>query len=188
MKNTRIKILILLMIISLIVIIKPIESDAAGLTVSASNTNPEVGSNITLTIGSGIGGKVSIKSSNSNVISVPSTTFIDYNSTSLSLNAKSVGTTTITVTCQDVVTTDAEPKQVTGSKSITINVKEKKQTTSNDKETTDTSNNSSKKLPASNKSNTNKEKVKKYRRNRTKGRGNSTIWNELTYANWSKRK
>lgn len=160
MKNTRIKILILLMIISLIVIIKPIESDAAGLTVSASNTNPEVGSNITLTIGSGIGGKVSIKSSNSNVISVPSTTFIDYNSTSLSLNAKSVGTTTITVTCQDVVTTDAEPKQVTGSKSVTINVKEKKKTTSTSKEPTDTSNSSSKKLPASNKSNTNKEKVK----------------------------
>lgn len=162
MKKKNVKIIILLTWIFILLIIIPKDTQAAGLTLSASNTKPEVGSNISLTIGSGIGGKVSIKSSNPNVISVPSTIFIDYNSTTINLSAKQVGTTNITVTAVDVVTTDAEPKEIKGSKTITISVNEKKEQvdSSNDNQSQSNNNSSSKKTPASNKSNTNKEKVK----------------------------
>lgn len=144
-------------------------SNAAGLSVSVNNKNPEVGTSINLTIGNGIGGRVKIVSSNSNVVSVPASEFIDYNSKTISLSAKAAGTTTITVTAVDVVTTDETPKEVTGSSSVTITVKEKPapvqtppqkiEPSQNNGGNSNSNQNSSTKTPASNKTNTDKTKT-----------------------------
>ena len=159
--NKKIIKLITMTFIIINIIFIPITSKAQkGLTLSASNQNPEVGSKFTLTVGSGVGGRISIKSSNPTVVSVEEKQKIEYNSASFTLTAKAVGQTTITVTAVDLATTDEEPKEVTGSKSITINVKEKQQPQTQINTQIDTINNSQQKLPATNKSNTNKEKVK----------------------------
>lgn len=170
--------IIILIFILIVMFIFTTKSYSASLTISASNLNPTVGDTITITIGSGVGGKVSLSSSNPSVISVPSSEFIDYNSTSITVKANAKGSATITVTAVDLVSTDAEPVEITGSKSITINVKEKQtssSTESSNQETstsggsssstssgssTSSSNSNPSKTSASNKPNTNKEAVK----------------------------
>lgn len=158
---------IILTIFTIILLVIPKDSNAAGLAVSVNNKNPEVGTSINLTIGNGIGGRVKIVSSNPNVISVPSSEFVDYNSKTISLNAKSAGTTTITVTAVDVVTTEENPKEVTGSSSVTVTVKEKQVPVQTPQEQTppqknngeNSKPNASTKTPASNKNNTDKTKT-----------------------------
>lgn len=165
MKNYIIKITTILAIIMLFTVTKSIA--APTLNVSASNLNPEVGSQIRITIGnSNLAGNVSIKVSNTNIISgLPSTEFIDYKASVFNVTVKNVGSTTITVTPLDLATTDPDnPTEVTGSKSITINVKAKPQPKP-EKPTDNSSNNSgssstSNKTPATNKPNTDKNKVK----------------------------
>lgn len=169
---------ITLLLIFIIILTFTTKSYGASLTISASNSNPTVGDTITINIGSGVGGKVSLSSSNPNVISVPSSLFIDYNSTSITVKANSTGSATITVTAVDLVSTDAEPVEITGSKSITINVKAKQTSSStessnqgtstsgggssstNSGSSNSSSNSNPSKTSASNKPNTNKEAVK----------------------------
>lgn len=172
MFKKKVLISILIVLIAMMMLFVP-KTFGASLTISASNSNPTVGDSIT--VGSGVGGKVSLSSSNPRVISVSSSMFIDYNSASFSVKANSAGSCTITVTAVDLVSTDAEPVEITGSKSITINVKEKqveapsdgKQSGSGDSSGTNSgnsnkgnSNSGGSNQSASNKPNTNKDVVK----------------------------
>ena len=174
MIKKKVLISILIVSVAMIILFMP-NAYGASLTISASNSNPTVGDSITITVGSGVGGKVSLSSSNPSVISVSSSMFIDYNSASFTAKANGVGSCTITVTAVDLVSTDAEPVEITGSKSITINVKEKQvEAPSDDNESSNggsngtNSENSNKEnnnsggsnLSASNKPNTNKDAVK----------------------------
>lgn len=175
MIKKKVLISILIVSVAMIILFMP-NAYGASLAISASNSNPTVGDSITITVGSGVGGKVSLSSSNPSVISVSSSMFIDYNSASFTAKANSVGSCTITVTAVDLVSTDAEPVEITGSKSITINVKEKQvEAPSDDNESSNgggsngtNSENSNKEnnnsggsnLSASNKPNTNKDAVK----------------------------
>ena len=174
MFKKKVLISILIVLIAMMMLFVP-KTFGASLTISASNSNPTVGDSITITVGSGVGGKVSLSSSNPRVISVSSSMFIDYNSASFSVKANSAGSCTITVTAVDLVSTDAEPVEITGSKSITINVKEKqveapsdgKQSGSGDSSGTNSgnsnkgnSNSGGSNQSASNKPNTNKDVVK----------------------------
>lgn len=164
MRKKTIQLATIIMIISIVLFIPSTIKAAKGLTVSVSNKNPEVGSTFTLTVGSGVGGRISMKSSNPSVVSVTETQSIKYDSETFTLTAKSAGTTTITVTAVDLATTDPVPVEVTGSKSVTITVKEKQKPAteppSNSNNSNNNNNNSSNKTPASNKPNTNKDKVK----------------------------
>ena len=174
MFKKKVLISILIVLIAMMMLFVP-KTFGASLTISASNSNPTVGDSITITVGSGVGGKVSLSSSNPSVISVSSSMFIDYNSASFSVKANSAGSCTITVTAVDLVSTDAEPVEITGSKSITINVKEKQveapsdgnQSGSGDSSGTNSgnsnkgnSNSGGSNQSASNKPNTNKDAVK----------------------------
>ena len=174
MFKKKVLISILIVLIAMMMLFVP-KTFGASLTISASNSNPTVGDSITITVGSGVGGKVSLSSSNPSVISVSSSMFIDYNSASFTAKANSVGSCTITVTAVDLVSTDAEPVEITGSKSITINVKEKQveapsdgnQSGSGDSSGTNSgnsnkgnSNSGGSNQSASNKPNTNKDAVK----------------------------
>lgn len=166
MRKKTIQLVTIIMIISIVLFIPSTIKAAKGLTVSVSNKNPEVGNTFTLTVGSGVGGRISMKSSNPSVVSVTETQSIKYDSETFTLTAKSAGTTTITVTAVDLATTDPVPVEVTGSKSVTITVKEKQKPAteppSNSNNSNNNNNNSSNKTPASNKpnTNTNKDKVK----------------------------
>ena len=164
MRKKTIQLVTIIMIISIVLFIPSTIKAAKGLTVSVSNKNPEVGNTFTLTVGSGVGGRISMKSSNPSVVSVTETQSIKYDSETFTLTAKSAGTTTITVTAVDLATTDPVPVEVTGSKSVTITVKEKQKPAteppSNSNNSNNNNNNSSNKTPASNKPNTNKDKVK----------------------------
>lgn len=164
MRKKTIQLVTIIMIISIVLFIPNTIKAAKGLTVSVSNKNPEVGNTFTLTVGSGVGGRISMKSSNPSVVSVTETQSIKYDSETFTLTAKSAGTTTITVTAVDLATTDPVPVEVTGSKSVTITVKEKQKPAteppSNSNNSNNNNNNSSNKTPASNKPNTNKDKVK----------------------------
>ena len=164
MRKKTIQLVTIIMIISIVLFIPNTIKAAKRLTVSVSNKNPEVGNTFTLTVGSGVGGRISMKSSNPSVVSVTETQSIKYDSETFTLTAKSAGTTTITVTAVDLATTDPVPVEVTGSKSVTITVKEKQKPAteppSNSNNSNNNNNNSSNKTPASNKPNTNKDKVK----------------------------
>lgn len=124
---------------------------AAGIGMSINKSSAYVGDSFSITI-SGINGKVSI-SGNSNVsLSESGTKWVE-GSMTITGNAKSVGTGTITVTPIDASTTGADPVEVTKavSKSITIKEKEKMvetspaqtttSTTATSKNTTSTTNN-----------------------------------------------
>lgn len=148
---------------------------AASLKVTTSNSNPTVGDSFTITISGGDGVIKSVTSSNTGVVTVESTNWVDREGTKITAKAVSAGSATITVTPEEVVTPDEQ--YVTGSGSVTINVKAK-ETSSGSGETSGGSNNtansnsnsgnsgktnsssSGTKTSASNKPNTNKDAVK----------------------------
>lgn len=96
---------------------------AASLKVTASNSNPTVGDSFTITISGGDGVIKSVTSSNTGVVTVESTNWVDREGTKITAKAVSAGSATITVTPEEVVTPDEQ--YVTGSGSVTINVKAK---------------------------------------------------------------
>lgn len=116
MKYKRI---ILIMILFLVPFVKV---NAASLSVSA-NTTVYVGSNVTVRISGGIG-KVGVTSSNTSILSSGTSSIWIEPSGSVTFNAKKVGKATITVKALDLA--DSNGNQMGGSKSITINVIEKK--------------------------------------------------------------
>ena len=179
MKKKVIVIIEILVLLAMLMATYPTKSNGAkGLTITPSNNNPTIGDTITLKIGNGIGGRVRIECSDQSVLSIDTgSIFIQYDSTTITAKANKEGSAKITVTAENLATTDAKPVPVTGSKSVTINVKAK-ETSSASGETSGGSNNtgnsnsnsgnsgktnsssSGSKTSASNKPNTNKEAVK----------------------------
>ena len=113
-KNT-----ILVMILCLVPIVKV---NAASLSVSA-NTTVTVGSSVSVRISGGTG-KVGVSSSNTSVLSSGTSSLWIEPSGSVTFKANKVGKATITVRALDLA--DSNGNEMTGSKSITINVVEKK--------------------------------------------------------------
>lgn len=115
----KFKKLILIMILCLI----PITGiKAASLSVTA-NTTVTVGSNVSVRISGGIG-KVGISSSNTSVLSSGTSSLWIEPSGTVTFKANKVGKATITVRALDL--SDSNGNEMTGSKTITINVVEKK--------------------------------------------------------------
>lgn len=98
---------------------------AASYDVTVTSKTVTVGNSVTLTIkGNDLAGRFDLSSSNSSVASLSKNSlFIDNNSTSITITAKSVGTTTITIIPTDVTAYDNNT--ITGNKTITITVKDK---------------------------------------------------------------
>ncbi len=121
MKEKFIKLYILVIIISLAIF--PTTIQAASFGLSSNKKEVTVGESFTVTI-SGIYGKVKISGSNVQ-LSISGSTFIETGSLSITATTKSTGIATVTVTPQDAATTGANPQEVTGAKSVSVNVKEK---------------------------------------------------------------
>lgn len=98
---------------------------AASYDVTVTSKTVTVGNSVTLTIkGNDLAGRFDLSSSNSSVASLSKNSlFIDNNSTSITITAKSVGTATITIIPTDVTAYDNNT--ITGNKTITITVKDK---------------------------------------------------------------
>lgn len=98
---------------------------AASFSVSASSNTLNVGKTTTLKIkATDCGGKFTISSSDSSIVSVSSSSeWIESSSKSITLTAKKSGKATITVKAYDVANVSGE-SAVTGSKSVTITVKD----------------------------------------------------------------
>lgn len=98
---------------------------AASYDVTVTSKTVTIGNSVTLTIkGNDLAGRFDLSSSNSSVASLSNNSlFIDNNSASITITAKSVGTTTITIIPTDVTAYDNNT--ITGNKTITITVKDK---------------------------------------------------------------
>ena len=98
---------------------------AASYDVTVTSKTVTVGNSVTLTIkGNDLAGRFDLSSSNSSVASLSKNSlFIDNNSTSITITAKSVGTATITIIPTDVTAYDNNT--ITGNKTITITVNNK---------------------------------------------------------------
>ena len=98
---------------------------AASYDVTVTSKTVTIGNSVTLTIkGNDLAGRFDLSSSNSSVASLSKNSlFIDNNSTSITITAKSVGTATITIIPTDVTAYDNNT--ITGNKTITITVKDK---------------------------------------------------------------
>lgn len=98
---------------------------AASYDVTVTSKTVTIGNSVTLTIkGNDLAGRFDLSSSNSSVASLSNNSlFIDNNSASITITAKSVGTATITITPTDVTAYDNNT--ITGNKTITITVKDK---------------------------------------------------------------
>lgn len=116
MKYKRIIFMLMLFLIPFVKI------DAASLSVSA-NTTVYVGSSVSVRISGGIG-KVGVSSSNTSVLSSGTNSIWIEPSGSVTFKANKVGSATITVRAVDLA--DTNGNQMSGSRSITINVVEKK--------------------------------------------------------------
>ena len=113
----------LIFLISFLLFI-PIVS-AGSFSATASNLSPTVGSTVKVTVkASGALGKFSVSSSNSNVLSGGGSSWIENSSYSFSFTAKSVGKAVVTISAVDV-SDSTTGETISGSKTITINVKEK---------------------------------------------------------------
>ena len=111
--------LILMLILCLIPIVTV---NAASLSVTANST-VTVGSNVSVRISGGTG-KVGISSSNTSILSSGTSSLWIEPSGTVTFKANKVGKATITVRALDLA--DSNGNEMTGSKSITINVVEKK--------------------------------------------------------------
>lgn len=98
---------------------------AYGYDLSITSNTVTVGNSVTLNIKvSDAAGKFTISSSNSQVVSISSSSsWIDNTTQSITLKANKEGSATITVTASDVTSYDG--KAITGSKSVTITAKAK---------------------------------------------------------------
>ena len=136
-KNVK-KILFLILLFFVILFCNTIVN-AASFSASASKTTLTKGSTATLTItASDCAGKFSITSSDSNVVSISSSSeWVESGSKSITITAKKEGTAKITVKAADV--SDSSANVVSGSKSISITVKD---TTSNNNSNSNSNNNS----------------------------------------------
>ena len=128
-KNIKKTLLLLLAIICMLSII-PLQVKAAGsVSVSAGKTSLEIGDTTTFTINANkCGGKFTISSSDSSVVSISGDTapWVENGNHSVTLKANKAGRATITVDYTSVADS-VTSEDITGSKSVTIEVKEKPQ-------------------------------------------------------------
>lgn len=98
---------------------------AYGFDVSLTSNSVVVGNSVTLTInGSSLAGKFTITSSNTGVATVSvGSVFVDNSTERITISAKSVGSTVITINPEDVTSYNGDT--VSGSKTITLTVKNK---------------------------------------------------------------
>ena len=134
-KNVK-KILFLILLFFVILFYNTIVN-AASFSASASKTTLTNGSTATITItASDCAGKFSITSSDSNVVSISSSSeWVESGSKSITITAKKEGSAKITVKAADV--SDSSANVVSGSKSISITVKD---TTSNNNSNSNSNN------------------------------------------------
>ena len=137
-KNVK-KILFLILLFFVILFYNTIVN-AASFSASASKTTLTKGSTATVTItASDCAGKFSITSSDSNVVSISSSSeWVESGSKSITITAKKEGSAKITVKAADV--SDSSANVVSGSKSISITVKD---TTSNNNSNSNSNNSNS---------------------------------------------
>lgn len=120
MRKTKINI-ILALVFSIVFLLTNTVYAAGSFSVSANGTM-NLSATQTMSISTnGCAGKFSVKSSNSSVVSVSSSSIFVDGTEKITLTAKGAGTATITVTAVDVL--DPSYNEVTGSKSVTITVK-----------------------------------------------------------------
>lgn len=94
---------------------------AASYDVSVTSTTVTVGNSITLTIkSSDLYGRFNITTNNSNITISENNIWLDANSKSITISAKKVGTSVITITPNDV--SDDKENPFSGTKTITITV------------------------------------------------------------------
>lgn len=141
-KKLSVKMIIFIIIFTLTILFLETKSMAASFSVNATNNTLTEGSTTTLKIvASECVGKFTISSSDSNVVSVNSSSeWIENTTSSITLTAKKAGTATITVTAASVSDLSGD-NDVTGSKSVTITVKEQEKSSSSSA-TSGTTNNS----------------------------------------------
>lgn len=127
MKKAK-KILIILLMITISLMISFTKSKAVttgSFSVAISNSSLKVGETTILSITvTNCEGQFSIVSSNSNAVTVSSTSEWISGTTNIIITAKNSGTATINVKAENVGDNQAEPEEVTGNKSLTVTVKE----------------------------------------------------------------
>ena len=120
-----IKILIFIGMILISMIVVSNQSNASSFTVTSSASSVNVGDNYTITIkGDNVTGKFSIKGNENVSINSSTSVWIENNSASVSVTAKSTGTGIITVTAIDVADSTTGDV-VSGTKSSNVTIKEK---------------------------------------------------------------
>lgn len=127
-KKIIIKSSVILLILTLGLIFVQSPSFAGSFSASAGKTTLTVGETTSFTAtANGCGGKFTVSSSNSSVVSVEgSLPWIENGSEAVTIKANKAGTATITLTAANVADS-ATAEDIEGSKSITITVKEKEQ-------------------------------------------------------------
>ena len=123
--NKTIKIVIFLAITLISILALSSQSQAASFTVTPSSRNVNVGDNYIVTIkGDNVTGKFSITGNSNVTVTSNKNVWIENNSATVSVTAKTAGTGTITVTAVDVAdsTTGAA---FSGTKSSSVTIKEK---------------------------------------------------------------
>lgn len=153
MKKNINKILFLILLFFVILFCNTIVN-AASFSASASKKTLTKGSTVTVTItANDCAGKFSITSSDSNVVSISSSSeWVESGSKSITITAKKEGTAKITVKAADV--SDSSAQVVSGSKSINITVKNP-ETNNNSNNNNNSSNNTSNNSNSNNNPNNN---------------------------------
>lgn len=167
------KIFIALLIITISLMISFTKSKAAttgSFSLKVGSNNLEVGGTTTLSItATNCEGQFSILSSDSNIISVSSTSEWVSGTINITITAKNSGTATINVKAENVGDNQAEPEEVTGTKSVTITVKEKEET--KPENPGDGDNNNSNENPGDNENNNQNENPGNNNQNENQGNG-----------------
>ena len=150
--NLKKYIIFTLILMSFLIIAISIKSNAAGFSSSISSVTLNVGESKTVTItATDCGGKFAISTSDSNVATVSSNEqWIESSSATFTIKGVSKGDATVSIKAENVGSTDGE-KDITGTKTISVKVNEKKldtntntNTTKNDNKNTNTNTNSDK--------------------------------------------
>lgn len=113
----------LLVSISILFITMVLSTQVKAESLTVNKKTVTVGESFTVTF-SGINGFVSVSSNDKVTLSKTGKIWID-DTLTISGTAKTVGTGNVTINLLDVSTTSAEPKELTGNRSINITIKEK---------------------------------------------------------------
>lgn len=124
----KLKLTIILLISLVILCSIPVISNAAGsFTASISKTTVTVGDTFTVTVKStNAAGQYTVTANNTNAtITQSGSGFLDSSSETWTFKAQKAGTVTITAKTTDMIDSDDDTKNVTGTKTFTVTIKEK---------------------------------------------------------------